>query len=79
MHFFAMIYGSVNGKYLITSFTKDDKKPIVCDILVTSGNAGIYPKDILVGKVVKVTDEQVFVIPFVNINNLDYVQVIQNN
>ena len=47
-----------NGKFLISAFIKDDKMPNIGDILVTSGNANIFPKDILVGKIVDITDKK---------------------
>ena len=49
-----------DGKYLISSFIKDDKMPNIGDILVTSGNANIYPKDILVGKIINIIDNSNF-------------------
>ena len=55
--FFAIMSGTSEGKYLISSFIKDDKMPNIGDILVTSGNANIYPKDILVGKIVSIIDK----------------------
>ena len=77
--FFAIMSGTPNGKYLKSSFIKDDKMPNIGDILVTSGNANIYPKDILVGKIVSVTDNSILALPFVNLQNIEFVQIIKNN
>ena len=75
---YAMVKGSLDGKYLISSFLKDNKMPKVGDLLVTSGNAKIFPRDILVGKVVKVNKDHFIALPYVDFNNLDYVQVIKS-
>ena len=77
--FYAILKGSTKGKFLISSFVKDNKKPILGDILVTSGNANVYPRDILVGKVVSVSDDKFVVLPFVDTKNIEYVQIIKNN
>ena len=77
-NFFAIMKGSKNGKYLISAFIKDDKMPKIGDILVTSGNTNIFPKDILVGKIVDITDKKIIALPFVDLKNLEFVQVINN-
>lgn len=77
--FYAIITGSVEGKYLISSFIKEDKKPNVGDLLLTSGNAKTFPKDILVGKVIKVNENNFVALPYVDFEKIDYVQVIKNN
>ena len=46
------------------------------DVLLTSGNAGIFPRDILVGKVIKVSEDGFLALPYVDFNNLEFVQVI---
>ena len=74
--FYAIVSGSINSKHLISSFVKDYYKPNVGDILVTSGNGNIYPKDILVGKIVAVTDENIITLPFADLNNLEFLQVL---
>ena len=47
-------------------------------MVVTSGSAQIFPSNILVGKIVKTTKDQYFVLPFVDFKNIDYVQVVEN-
>ena len=76
--FYAVMQGSVDGKFLISSFIKDNKKPLVGDLLVTSGNGEIYPQNILVGKIISISDEKVIALPFVDINSLEFVQIIKN-
>lgn len=75
---YSILTGSSNGKYLKGVFVKDNRMPKVGDLLVTSGNAKIYPRDILVGKVVKVSNDHYIAIPYVDFNNLSYLQVIKS-
>ena len=74
--FNAIIKGTADGKYLTSAFVKDEKKPKIGDVLLTSGNAGIFPSDILVGKVIKISEDSFFALPYVDFNNLEFVQVI---
>ena len=71
--------GSSDGKYLNSSFIKDISHPLVGDILITSGTAGIYPKNILVAKVISLSDEKVIALPFVDTKYIEFVQIIKNN
>ncbi len=75
---FSLVQGSDDGKHLISSFIKEDKIPKVGDLIVTSGTAQIFPPDLLVGKIVKVEESRYYVLPFVDFNNLDYVQVVKS-
>ncbi len=75
---FSLLSGSSNGKYLISTFTKNNKLPSVGDLLVTSGNAKIYPRDILVAKVIEIKDNYYIALPYVDFNNLNYVQVVKS-
>ena len=74
--FNAIIKGSADGKYLTSAFVKDEKKPKIGDVLLTSGNARIFPSDILVGKVIKISEDSFLALPYVDFNNLEFVQVI---
>ena len=71
--------GSPDGKYLVSSFIKNNNKPVIGDILVTSGNANIYPAGVLVGKIIKINHDKIFAIPFVDLKNIEFVQIIKNN
>ena len=53
--------------------------PKVGDLIVTSGTAQIFPPDLLVGKIVKILKNRFFILPFVDFNNLEYVQVVKSN
>ena len=50
--------------------------PRIGDIVVTSGTAQIFPVDLLVGKITKIEKDRFYVLPFVDFDNLDYVQVV---
>ena len=55
---------------------KDNKMPRIGDIVVTSGTAQIFPVDLLVGKITKIEKDRFYVLPFVDFDKLDYVQVV---
>ena len=73
---FSLLTGKGDGKYLVSSFVKENKMPRLGDIVVTSGTAQIFPVDLLVGKVTKVEKNRFFVLPFVDFENIDYVQIV---
>ena len=75
---FSLVQGSKDGNILISSFIKGDKMPRLGDLLVTSGSAQIFPPDLLVGKIIKILDNRYYVLPFVDFNNLDYVQIVKS-
>ena len=72
----AIIKGQSDSNLLKLKFIRENLNPKVGQILVTSGNAGIFPKNIGVGKVYKIEKGEVFVKPFVNFNKLDFVSVV---
>jgi rod shape-determining protein MreC len=75
---FSILRGTLNGKFLISSFIKEKNLPKVGDLLVTSGNAKIFPRDILVAKVIKVNKEDYVALPYVDFKNLSYVQIVKS-
>ena len=77
--FFAIIKGTSDGKYLTSLFMKDEKRPKVGDLLLTSGNTKTFPKDILVGKVINVSEDNFLALPYVDFDNIEFVQVINTN
>ena len=77
-NYYSILKGDASGKYLISSFTKDDKLPRVGDLLVTSGNAKIFPRDILVAKVIDVKEDYYIALPYVDFHNLNFVQVVKS-
>ena len=75
---FSILEGTSNGKFLKSAFIKDSELPNVGDLLVTSGNAKVFPRDILVARVIDVKDDYFIALPYVDFNNLNYVQVVQS-
>ncbi len=75
-NFYAIIKGTKDGKYLTSSFMKEDNKPKIGEVLITSGNAKIFPPNILVGKVIKVNKDSFIALPYVDFNNLEFVQIV---
>ncbi|MFL2520756.1 MAG: rod shape-determining protein MreC [Alphaproteobacteria bacterium] len=75
---YSILQGSEDGIHLVSAFSKDEKLPKVGDLVVTSGSAQVFPSNILVGKIVKVTKEDFHVLPFVDFKKIDYVQVVEN-
>ena len=72
----AILKGTSNGKYLVSSFIKGKKKPKIGDLLVTSSSSKNFPQDIVVGRVIKVNEENFIAIPYVDFEDLNLVQVI---
>ena len=75
---FSILSGTTDGKYLIGLFSKNNKLPLKGELLVTSGNAKIFPRDILVAKVILVKEDHYIALPFVDFNNLNYVQIVKS-
>jgi rod shape-determining protein MreC len=74
----SILQGADDGVHLISIFNKEEQIPVVGDLVITSGNAQIFPADILVGKIVKTTKNKFYVLPFVDFQNINYVQVVEN-
>tara|TARA_Y100000768_G_scaffold89838_1_gene64662 strand:+ start:1194 stop:1760 length:567 start_codon:yes stop_codon:yes gene_type:complete len=72
----SLLSGLGDEKYLVSSFIKDSKMPKVGDIVVTSGTAQVFPSDLLVGRIDKIEKDRFYVLPFVDFNNIDYVQIV---
>ncbi len=75
---YSILKGADDGVHLINAFNKGDQMPKVGDLVVTSGSAQVFPSEILVGKIVKLDNENFYVLPFVDFKNIDYVQIVEN-
>ena len=75
---YSMLTGSADGKFLISSYTQNNQLPRLGDLLVTSGNAKIFPRDILVAKVINVNADHYIALHYVDFNNLNYLQVVKS-
>ena len=67
---------TISKGYPLQKFVKNEQKPKIGDVLLTSGNASVFPRDILVGKVIKISEDSFFALPYVDFNNLEFVQVV---
>lgn len=75
---FSILKGTNDGKFLKSVFIKNSEMPKIGDLLVTSGNAKIFPRDILVARVIDIKGDHYFALPYVDFNNLNYVQVVKS-
>jgi len=75
---FSVLKGMSNGKFLKSVFIKNSELPKIGDLLITSGNANIFPRDILVARVIDVKEDYYIALPYVDFNNLNYVQVVKS-
>lgn len=74
---YSLLQGSEDGVHLLSSFSKGEQIPKVGDLVVTSGSAQVFPSDILVGKIIKTTKNNFYVLPFVDFKKINYVQVVE--
>ena len=74
----SLVKGSGDDIHLVSSFIKGEQMLKIGDLIVTSGTAQIFPPDLLVGKIVKILKNRFFILPFVDFNNLEYVQVVKS-
>lgn len=74
----AIVVGS-NGDLLSVMFAGPDFEVSNGDRIITSGHGGIFPADVLVGTVVNATEGNILVSPAANLENLDFVRVLDYN
>ena len=74
---YSLLQGAEDGVHLVSSFNKNETMPKIGDLVVTSGSAQVFPSDILVGKITKITKNNFYVLPFVDFKNIDYVQIVE--
>jgi len=74
----AIVSGQSNSFLLKLKFIKENQIPKIGEILITSGNAGMFPPNIAVGKIYKIENKTVYAKSFVNFNNLEFVNVVTN-
>ena len=74
----AIVSGQSNSHLLKLKFVKENEIPKIGEILVTSGNANMFPADIAVGKIYKIENKTIYAKPFVNFKKIEFVNVITN-
>ncbi len=74
----AIIVGR-NDDLLRMAFTGPDMDVSVEDRILTTGHGGMFPADVIVGTVVEVDEEEILIRPAANLDNLDFVRVLDYN
>ena len=67
-----------NGKLLKLRFLSSEAKPIIGEIIETSGHGGIYPPGINVGKIMSISNGNYYVQPLPNPQKLRFVSILSN-
>lgn len=65
-----------NSTNLTVQYLPDDSRTKVGELVVTSGDAGIFPPGLPVGTITKIEENEVFIKPFIEWNRLDIINVI---
>ena len=65
-----------NGKLLKLSFLSSEAKPIMGEIIETSGHGGIFPPGINVGKIVSISNGNYYIEPLPNPQKLRFVSIL---
>ena len=65
-----------NGKLLKLRFLSSEAKPIIGEILETSGHGGIFPSGVNVGKIVTLSNGDYYVQPLPNPQKLRFVSIL---
>ncbi len=68
-----------NGDLLEMVFSEPNMDVQVGDRVLTSGHGGMFPADVIVGTVVKVSEDEILIRPKANLENLDFVRVLDYN
>ena len=68
-----------NDDLLAMIFTQPGIDVGVGDRVITSGHGGLFPADVIVGTVVEVSEEEILILPEANLENLDFVRVLDYN
>ncbi len=67
-----------NGKMLKLRFLSSEAKPIIGEIIETSGHGGIFPPGINVGKIISISNGNYYVQPLPNPQKLRFVSILSN-
>ena len=71
------IVTGTNSKYLEALYLPKNEKVSVGDRVVSSFEGGVFPPNIVIGRIVSIQGEKVKVKPLIKWNRLEFVQVIQ--
>ena len=67
-----------NGKLLKLRFLSSEAKPIIGEIIETSGHGGVFPSGINVGKIISIANGNYYVQPLPNPQKLRFVSILSN-
>ena len=67
-----------NGKLLKLRFLSSEAKPIIGEIIETSGHGGVFPSGINVGKIISMANGNYYVQPLPNPQKLRFVSILSN-
>ena len=68
-----------NGKLLKLRFLSSEAKPIIGEIIETSGHGGVFPSGVNVGKIISISNGNYYVQPLPNPQKLRFVSIISND
>ena len=67
-----------NGKLLKLRFLSSEAKPVIGEIIETSGHGGVFPSGINVGKIISASNGNYYVQPLPNPQKLRFVSILSN-
>ncbi len=67
-----------NGKFLKLRFLSSEAKPIIGEIVETSGHGGVFPSGINVGKIISLSNGNYYLQPLPNPQKLRFVSILSN-
>lgn len=67
-----------NNSNELKSIAIKDNKLHINDMIFTSGEGGLFPANIKIGKVIKLTENSVYIKPSVDFYNLEFVSIIDS-
>ncbi len=67
-----------NGKLLKLRFLSSEAKPVIGEIVETSGHGGVFPSGINVGKIISMSNGNYYVQPLPNPQKLRFVSILSN-
>ena len=73
----AIVQGE-NGKLLKLRFLSSEAKPVIGEIIETSGHGGVFPSGINVGKIISTSNGNYYVQPLPNPQKLRFVSILSN-
>ncbi len=72
------ILNGTNSSLLELRYLPLSAKPTVGDVLLTSSEGGVFPENIAVGKIVEIKNYVILVEPFIQVEKLNYIQLIDD-